>query len=53
VLNYGFFRFLWPWEPPTNRTPNALAFALCLILITLACLFYRSQANREDFVENE
>jgi hypothetical protein len=45
VLNYGFFRFPWPWEPPTNRTPNAIAFAICLLFLTLACLFYRSRSQ--------
>jgi hypothetical protein len=47
VLNYSFFRFPWPWEPPTNRTPNAIAFAVFLILLTLACLFYRSRPYHE------
>ena len=48
ILNYGFFRFPWPWEPPTSRTPNAIAFAVCLLFLTLACLFYRSRSNHDN-----
>jgi hypothetical protein len=51
VLNYGFFRFPWPWEPPTNRTPNAIAFAVCLLFLTLGCLLYRSRSNHDHVVE--
>jgi hypothetical protein len=37
-LNYAFFRFPWPWEKWTGRTPNAMAFTICLVGLTLACL---------------
>jgi hypothetical protein len=37
-LNYAFFRFPWPWEKWTVRTPNALAFTVCLLGLTVACL---------------
>ena len=38
VLNYAFFCFPWPWEKWTARTPNAIAFTVCLVGLTLACL---------------
>jgi hypothetical protein len=38
TLNFAFFRFPWPWEQWTARTPNALAFTVCVTGITLACL---------------
>ncbi|MCL4787742.1 MAG: hypothetical protein KJ070_13265 [Verrucomicrobia bacterium] len=37
-LNFAFFRFPWPWEKWTGRTPNALAFAICVVGLTIACL---------------
>lgn len=37
-LNYAFFRFPWPWEKWTSRTPNAIAFTICVLVLTLACL---------------
>jgi hypothetical protein len=37
-LNYAFFRFPWPWESWTARTPNAMAFAVCVLGLTIACL---------------
>jgi hypothetical protein len=36
-LNFAFFRFPWPWDTWTARTPNALFYALCLLALTLAC----------------
>jgi len=37
-LNYAFFRFPWPWAKWTGRTPNAIAFTVCVIGLTIACL---------------
>lgn len=37
-LNYAFFNFPWPWEKWTSRTPNALAFTVCVLGLTLVCL---------------
>lgn len=37
-LNYAWFRFPWPWETWTIRTPNAILFTICLLGITLGCL---------------
>jgi len=38
ALNYAFFRFPWPWEKWTSRTPNAIAFTVCVVGLTVACL---------------
>ena len=43
-LNYAIFRFPWPWEPWTTRTPTALAFAVCLAGLTVLCV--RSRPDR-------
>ncbi len=40
ALNFAFFRFPWPWEEPTSRSPSAIVFAACLLVLTLACVFY-------------
>lgn len=37
ALNFAFFRFPWPWESWTARTPNALAFLLCAVGLTIGC----------------
>jgi len=37
-LNYAFFRFPWPWEKWTPRTPNSIVFAICALGLTIACL---------------
>lgn len=36
LLNFAFFGFPWPWQPWTVRTPNALAFTLCVAALTYA-----------------
>lgn len=38
ALNYAFFRFPWPWEKWTSRTPNSIAFTICVLGLTVACL---------------
>jgi hypothetical protein len=40
-LNYAFFRFPWPWAKWTGRTPNAIAFTVCAVGLTVACLTIR------------
>ncbi len=35
-MNFAFFRFPWPWETWTARTPNGLAFTVCAIGLTIA-----------------
>lgn len=37
-LNYAFFRFPWPWEPWTARTPNSLFYSLALIALVTSAL---------------
>jgi hypothetical protein len=46
ALNFIFFRRPWPWDSPTARTPSAIVFAVCLLLLTLACLFYPAAGRR-------
>lgn len=36
ALNFAFFQFPWPWQAPTFRTPNTLAFTLCAGVLTYA-----------------
>jgi hypothetical protein len=33
-LNFAFFRFPWPWEPATGRTPSAIVFMICAVGLT-------------------
>lgn len=37
-LNFAFFRFPWPWEPWTGRTPHALIFGACALGLTVAAI---------------
>ena len=37
-LNYAFFNFPWPWQKWTSRTPNEIAFAVCVVGLTIACI---------------
>lgn len=37
-LNYAFFRYPWPWETWTARTPNSVVFVLCLAGLSWAAL---------------
>jgi hypothetical protein len=46
ALNFVFFRFPWPWEAPTSRTPSAIVFTACLLVLTLACAFYPAAVRR-------
>jgi hypothetical protein len=36
ALNFAFARFPWPWQPWTPRTPNAIVFFVCAIVLTVA-----------------
>lgn len=36
-LNYAFFNFPWPWQKWTSRTPNSMAFTVCVVGLTIAC----------------
>jgi len=35
-LNFAFFRFPWPWKEWTLRTPNALVFTLCTLVLLIS-----------------
>jgi hypothetical protein len=37
-LNFAFFRFPWPWEPWTVRTPSALLLTVCAVGLTFAAV---------------
>ncbi|NUM52783.1 MAG: hypothetical protein HUU46_03985 [Candidatus Hydrogenedentes bacterium] len=41
LLNYAFFRFPWPWEKWTGRTPNAIVFMFCIAALTWLALSAR------------
>ncbi|MFN0171333.1 MAG: hypothetical protein ACKV22_33370 [Bryobacteraceae bacterium] len=45
LLNFAFFRYPWPWESWTGRTPNAIIFTVCAAGLTvLASMSGRRQA---------
>lgn len=37
-LNFAFFRFPWPWETWTGRTPNGIMFTICVLGLTAMAL---------------
>ena len=41
-LNFAFFRFPWPWNDWTPRTPNALVFTLCAFALVTTAFANRS-----------
>lgn len=45
LLNYAFFRFPWPWQEWTGRTPNAIIFTICILGLTLIALFKWRRAS--------
>lgn len=48
-LNFGFFGFPWPWQAWTGRTPNALAYVVCSVGLTLCALLAgRSQRTQAE-----
>ncbi|MGE3309111.1 MAG: hypothetical protein AB7O66_04010 [Limisphaerales bacterium] len=45
ALNFAFFRYPWPWEAWTTRTPNAVVFTVCATaLLVLAWKAGRGRA---------
>jgi hypothetical protein len=44
-LNYAFFQFPWPWQAWTGRTPNAIVFAICSLILTLVALLAGARSN--------
>ena len=47
-LNFAFFRFPWPWEKWTGRTPNAIVFAVFAVSLTLLALSRMGRKTSED-----
>lgn len=43
-LNFAFFRFPWPWEAWTTRTPNALVYTVCAVGLTMLALVRKEQS---------
>ncbi len=46
LLNNAFFRCPWPWQTWTARTPNALVFAACTVLLLVAAWRSCTRPNR-------
>ncbi len=46
LLNYAFFRFPWPWEKWTGRTPNAIVFMVCIAALTWLVWYARGASKR-------
>ncbi|MCC6795895.1 MAG: hypothetical protein IT366_12330 [Candidatus Hydrogenedentes bacterium] len=46
LLNYAYFRFPWPWEKWTARTPNAIVFMVCIAAITWLAWYARNGSKR-------
>jgi hypothetical protein len=48
ALNFAFFRWPWPWQGATARTPSTIIFFICLLLLTLACIVSRTKWRHGD-----
>ena len=40
ALNLAVFRYPWPWQDWTGRTPNGLIFFVCAVGLTIAVIVY-------------
>ena len=41
-LNFGFFDFPWPWQPPTGRTVSAWIFTFdVVVLLTMVAMVFK------------
>ncbi|MFO1003855.1 MAG: hypothetical protein U0936_26285 [Planctomycetaceae bacterium] len=38
LLNYAFFRFPWPWQEWTGRTPSGIIYLICIGSLTIAAI---------------
>ncbi len=45
-LNWAFFRYPWPWEGWTNRTPHGLIFLFCALCLTAVALLKHRHVGR-------
>jgi hypothetical protein len=47
LLNFAFFRYPFPWQPWTGRTPNAMAYAVAAaVLLATAAVSLRQRPPR-------
>jgi hypothetical protein len=37
-LNFAYFHYPWPWQSWTGRTPSAIVFGVCSVILTLTAL---------------
>ncbi|NUN98732.1 MAG: hypothetical protein HUU16_21460 [Candidatus Omnitrophica bacterium] len=43
-LNFAFFRYPWPWQEWTGRTPNGIIFTICALGLTALAWLRRERA---------
>ena len=48
ALNYLFFEWPGPWKDPTNRSPSAVIFLVCALVITVATLMYGARGTENE-----
>jgi hypothetical protein len=39
LLNFAFFRFPWPWQEWTSRTPSGIIYLICIVTLTLSAVW--------------
>jgi hypothetical protein len=44
LLNYAFFRFPWPWQTWTGRTPSGIIYLICIGSLTAAAIRFSRKA---------
>lgn len=44
-LNFAFFDFPWPWDPWTGRTPSALVYTFCLVVLMVGVFVFGRDCN--------
>ena len=52
-LNFAFFRFPWPWQTWTSRTPNGLVYLVCSLFLTWVALKIPTQLGEESAADAE
>lgn len=53
ALNFAFFEFPWPWDPWTGRTPSAIIYVVCLVVLTAAALFAGRGRKEKEAPSND
>jgi len=46
-LNFAFFRYPWPWQSWTSRTPSGIVFALCSVVLTVVAMCRCGESHRK------